>query len=387
MREVVVIGAGVLGAWTAFYLRQRGAKTLLVDAWEPGHVRASSSGESRVIRAGYGERRLYTRWAWCALGAWKLWEQAWGVQLFHRLGVLWLHERESDYTAASFAALAEEKIPVERISLEELLRRFPQISPQGIGVAYLEPEGGALLAERSVRAVVEAFVGAGGEFSLGRVESPREAPAGRRCHLEEVRLADGSKLEADSFVFACGPWLPELFPIELGNFIRVTRQEVFFFGVPPGDPRFSAGGLPVWLSGSFYGVPALAGRGFKIAEDELGPPFDPTTGERMASEESLARVRQFLAQRFPGMKYAPLVEARVCQYESTRDGHLLIDRHPEWENVWLVGGGSGHGFKLGPKVGELVAAQVAGTASEAVPAELRLYPRPTTPTRSPTSTG
>lgn len=378
--DVVVVGAGVMGAWTAFYLRQQGLGTLLVDAFEPGHPRGSSAGESRVVRAGYGERRLYTRWAWQALSLWKRWQVAWGVELFHRTGVLWLFEAESDYTRASLAALAEESIPVERIPPDELARRYPQINPISIGLAYLEPEAGALVAERSVRAVAEAFVRAGGEWRLGRV-APPDAGTGR---LQEVRLADGTRLVAASFVFACGAWLPELLPDQLANFIRVTRQEVFFFGVPPGDGRFSAGALPVWLAESFYGVPALAGRGFKIAEDELGPPFDPTTGERVASPEGLARTREFLGRRFPGMKYAPLVEARVCQYESTRDGHLLVDRHPGWENVWLVGGGSGHGFKLGPKLGELVAAQVAGAPGEGVPAELRLYPRPAASTRKPT---
>ena len=369
--DVVVVGAGVLGAWTAFFLRQQGTRTLLVDAWEPGHLRATSSDESRVLRCGYGERRLYTRWAWEALALWKQWQQVWGAELFHRLGVLWMHERENEFTAASLAALNEENIPVERLTLEELARRFPQISPAGIGVAYLEPEAGALSARLAVRTVAEQFVRTGGEFQLGRVEPPADKKGSK---LEEIRLADGTRLAAGSFVFACGPWLPQIFPNELGGFIRVTRQEVFYFGVPPGDSRFNAGQMPAWLLGNYYGIPALAGRGFKMAEDEVGPPFDPTTGERVASEAVAQRVRKQLALRFPALKDAPLLEARVCQYESTADGHLLLDRHPEWENVWLVGGGSGHSFKLAPKVGSVAASAIVGTTTE-LPAELRLRPR------------
>jgi len=369
--DVVVVGAGVLGAWTAFFLRRQGARTLLLDAWEPGHLRATSSDESRVLRCGYGERRLYTRWAWEALALWKQWQQVWGAELFHRIGVLWMHERENEFTAASLTALGEENIPVTRLTLDGFARRFPQISPAGIGVAYLEPEAGALSARLAVRTVAEQFVRAGGEFQLGRVETPVGAKGPK---LEEIRLADGTRLAAGSFVFVCGPWLPQIFPNELGDFIRVTRQEVFYFGVPPGDARFSAGSLPVWLDGNYYGIPALDGRGFKIAEDEVGPAFDPTTGDRTPSEAVARRVREKLAMRFPALKDAPLLEARVCQYESTADGHLLLDRHPQWENVWLVGGGSGHSFKLGPKVGSVAASAVMGATIEP-PLELRLRPR------------
>ncbi len=369
--DVIVVGAGVLGAWTAFFLRQQGARTLLLDAWEPGHLRATSSDESRVLRCGYGERRLYTRWAWEALALWKQWQQAWGVGLFHRLGVLWMHERENEFTAASLAALDEEKIPVERIMPNDFERRFPQFSPAGIGVAYLEPEAGALSARRAVRTVAQKLIEAGGEFQLGRVEPPTVQ---RGPRLEEIRLGDGTRLSAGSYVFACGPWLPRLFPGALGDFIRVTRQEVFYFGVPPGDARFGAGQMPAWLLGNYYGIPALDARGFKMAEDEVGPAFDPDAGDRTPSETVAGRVRRQLALRFPSLKDAPLLEARVCQYESTADGHLLLDRHPQWENVWLVGGGSGHSFKLGPKVGSVAASAAMGATIEP-PLELRLRPR------------
>ncbi len=378
-QDAVVVGAGVLGAWTAFHLQRRGVRTLLVDAWEPGHARASSAGESRIIRSGYGARRLYTRWAWEALQQWKHWQEVWGVELYHRLGALWLFAQEDDYARASQATLRAEGIPVETLTRDELGKRFPQLSPDGIAVAYFEPEGGALLAERSVQTVVKAFREWGGAWQLGHVAPPQNN-GGQR--LLAIRLAEGTRLPGGSFVFACGPWLPQLFPAELGTFIRVTRQEVCWFGVPAGDPRFAPGALPVWLTEEFYGIPPLAGQGFKIADTGLGPPFDPTTGERSPAEAAVRAARAYLARRFPAMKYAPLLRAHVCQYESTRDGHLLLDRHPAWENVWLVGGGSGHGFKLGPKAGEVVASLVTGEAS-VPPVELRLSPRPASEKENP----
>jgi glycine/D-amino acid oxidase-like deaminating enzyme len=172
----------------------------------------------------------------------------------------------------------------------------------------------------------------------------------------------GEKLGATTFVFACGPWLPKVFPDLLGKRIFPTRQEVFFLGAQPGDRRFSSPALPVWIDFSDkrgpYGFPDLENRGFKIALDQHGPPFDPDTGHRVATQEGLAEARRYLAERFPDLERAPLVESRVCQYENTSSGDFLIDRHPDLENVWLVGGGSGHGFKHGPALGEYVAERI-----------------------------
>ena len=126
-----------------------------------------------------------------------------------------------------------------------------------------------------------------------------------------------------------------------------------------------------WGGFPFYGIPVLDERGLKIAADRTGPPFDPTQGDRVASPESLAKVRRYMAARFPVLKDAPLAEARVCQYERTPDSNLILDRHPEWENVWIAGG-SGHGFKLGPTVGRFLAARIADSNRQVIPAELRL---------------
>ncbi|HXF94539.1 MAG TPA: FAD-dependent oxidoreductase, partial [Gemmatimonadales bacterium] len=182
-----------------------------------------------------------------------------------------------------------------------------------------------------------------------------------RGEMREVELADGSKLRADRFVFACGPWLGTLFPAVVGSLVRATRQEVFFFGTPAGDGRFTEAALPVWAdhgSRFMYGIPGNQWRGFKVADDTRGPAFDPTDGERVVSAEGLRAAREYVGFRFPGLRGAPLLEARVCQYENTPDEHFLLDRHPEARNAWLVGGGSGHGFKFGPALGELIAGLV-----------------------------
>jgi glycine/D-amino acid oxidase-like deaminating enzyme len=150
----------------------------------------------------------------------------------------------------------------------------------------------------------------------------------------------------------------QVFPNTIGPRIQATKQELFYFGSPAGDQRYDDRHLPVWgdhRDRFMYGIPGNQGRGFKVADDTRGPAFDPTTGERVIDPENLRRVREYMAFRFPGMKDAPLVEARVCQYEQTADSHFIVDRHPAKENVWLIGGGSGHGFKHGPALGEMVA--------------------------------
>jgi glycine/D-amino acid oxidase-like deaminating enzyme len=171
-------------------------------------------------------------------------------------------------------------------------------------------------------------------------------------------------LSAANYIFACGPWLPKVFSHLLGPRIFPTRQEVFFFSPPSGDARFGAGALPGWADFNngdiFYGMPDLESRGFKISNDKHGPPIDPDRGDRFTSPGSLADARAYLAKRFPALAGAALNEERVCQYENSSNGDLLIDRHPTAANVLLVGAGSGHGFKHGPEVGRYAAELVTG---------------------------
>jgi glycine/D-amino acid oxidase-like deaminating enzyme len=201
---------------------------------------------------------------------------------------------------------------------------------------------------------VEAFVEGGGEYRRVAVLAAGLESGGMR----ELGLSDGSRVKADVYVFACGPWLGRMFPETLGGVIRATKQDIFFFGTPAGDSRFGDARLPVWGDHGerfFYGIPGSDGRGFKVADDTRGEGFDPTDGERVVTATTLKRVREYVAFRFPGMKDAPLIETRVCQYEQTADSGFIVDRHPRMENVWMVGGGSGHGFKHGPAVGEMLA--------------------------------
>lgn len=368
--DLLVVGAGVMGTWTAYWAQAGGAgrggelgggrSVTLLDAWGAGHLRATSSDEHRIIRSAHGDDPFYARWSRRALAHWLRFQDEWGVRLFERAGVLWFATADDGWEADSERTLAALAIPVERLTPEEIARRWPGIDPSGLAFGLHEPEGGFLWARRGVQAAVTAFQRAGGTYVLAGVRPGREA-GGR---LLDVVDQDGRSWSADSFVFAAGPWLPKLFPDVCGPLIAVTRQPVFYLGPGPGDVRFRAEAMPGWSddSGGCYGIPAADDRGFKIGIDRVGPRFDPTAGERIPDPDDLRLARAFLARRFPDLAAAPLLESRVCQYESTPDSHLVVDRHPAWENAWIVGGGSGHGFKHGPRIGEHVVGRLDGLA-------------------------
>jgi len=355
MPHIAVIGAGAFGGWIALHLLQRGARVTLLDAWGPGNSRASSGGETRVMRGTYGPDQPYTEMAARALELWQKYERRWKRQFLHRTGVLWMAAgRDDAFERGSVEMLRKAKIPFQELSAAQMKKRWPQVNFEGIEWGIYEPECGYLDARASCQAVVEAFVAEGGKYrQLAVLGDGLESRP-----LDSVALSDGSRMRADRYVFATGPWLGKLFPQAIGGLVRVTKQDVFFFGTPPGDSRFSDAHLPVWADhrGSFrYGIPGSDRRGFKIADDTRGPDFDPTSGERIVSQETLKQVRKYVSFRFPALKDAPLLETRVCQYEQTPDSHFILDRHSANENVWLVGGGSGHGFKHGPAVGEMMA--------------------------------
>ena len=354
--DVAVVGAGVFGAWTANRLSQAGRRVVLLDAYGPGNARSSSGGQTRVIRMGYGDQEIYTRWSTRSMELWKsVLAQASRPSLFQQAGVLWMARGQDPLTTKTLATLERLKVRHERVARAELDRRWPQIDFGPNTWAIYEPDSGFFAAFHAVQAVVQTAMAKGTEYLQ---ESVALSPGKGR--LDSVATRSGKTIRAGTFVFACGPWLPKVLPDLLGERIFPTRQEVFYFGPPPGDSRFTWPAMPVWVdfAEEIYGVPDFKGRGFKVAPDRHGPAFDPDTGSRVTTSETLAAVRNFVARRFPALKAAPVVAGEVCQYENTSNGDFLIDRHPERDNVWLVGGGSGHGFKHGPAVGEYVTARI-----------------------------
>jgi glycine/D-amino acid oxidase-like deaminating enzyme len=344
--SAIVVGAGIFGSSLASHLARDGWDVALVDKYPPGHELGASGDASRLIRAAHGPDTWYARSSRRARELWRELEEDTGTRVFEEVGVAWLARRPDGWEAESARALQEEGIPTERLEPDAGRELFPSFDPGGLEFILFEPEAGVLRARDALLATVEQAKMAGARLVLGEAE-PRVDAVG----------IDGERRTADVVIWACGAWLASLFP-ELVE-LRVTRQEVFYF---ESKPEWATPAVPGWVEydAAFYGLGDLDGRGVKVSSDSLGPRFDPDDADRAASAEAEAAARGFAATRFPGLDRAPLAFSRICPYALTADTNFVIARHPEQENHWILGGGSGHGFKHGPALAEYVARVLAG---------------------------
>ena len=363
MADVAVIGAGVFGAWTALLLSRAGHKVALIDRVGPANELSSSAGQSRIIRSAYGPDEIYTSMARRSLQLWKsFFAEERCPECFRNTGVLWMAPRDEPTIWQAKAVFERLSIPCEWMDAHAIARRYPQFRLQDETVALFEPEAGALLAEESVQAVVAAAIRAGASYETAEIKPP--VPVSSR--LQWIEAKDGRRFTADRFVFACGSWLPKLFDF-LQDTIRPTRQDLFFFSVPGNAARqFQPGALPIWIDQTepriAYGFPDL-GHGLKLGFHHLGPPFDIDASRQPTSPDEIRASQEYLAGRLPALGVARLNSTHVCHYENTPNGDFLVDAHPEAKNVWLVGGGSGHGFKHAPALAASAVDAISGSGN------------------------
>jgi glycine/D-amino acid oxidase-like deaminating enzyme len=347
--HVVIVGAGTFGASLAWRLAGSGQEVTLIDQFGAGDCRASSGGETRLFRHSHGTDERYTAMARRSGELWGELEEESGQELLVRSGVAWFAHGEHGWEADSERALAAQGIPAERLDPGEAARLFPSLGCDDLSHVLFEPSAGVLRAQRAVRALA-----AQAEVHGARVVRERAEPG---------------RVEGDAVVWACGAWLPRLFPglVEL----TVTCQEVLLL---EGGPEWAAPGVPGWVDydRAMYGTGDVDGLGFKASLDVEGPPLD-ADAPLPAGGHTEAGVRAYLADRFPALERAPLAAARTCRYELSPDSHFIAAPHPSEPATWIVGGGSGHGFKHGPAMAELLAGAIAGGAP--LPAHFGLHDR------------
>jgi glycine/D-amino acid oxidase-like deaminating enzyme len=362
--EVVVIGAGVFGVWTAFHLRRMGASVTLVDMYGPGNSRATSGDETRGIRSSYG-RESWVLWAKEAARRWGEWDAEWSKPLKHRIffptGDIILRAQEDGMIRESRAHWDKHGFKYEILTPGEIKYRFPQIRSEGVGIGLYEPDAGVVRARRSTQLVADVFQKEGGKITIA--QATPGTTAGRR--LNDVALASGSPLRADVFVFACGPWLGKVFPEVMGPRLRVPIGHVFYYATPPGDQRYTFPNCPSWNVPGCTGWPALGcdNRGFRVRTGGR-PVQDPDTSVRWVDYRYHEAPRNTLATWFPELLKQPLLETRACHYESSYSRNFIIDKHPEYDNIWIAGAGNAEAFKMGPVSGEYIAKRVLGKPTD-----------------------
>ncbi len=387
--EIVVIGAGAFGGWTALHLREMGASVTLVDAYGPGNSRATSGDESRGIRSSYAERETWVRLASQAIDRWKERNEEWArpfrMQIFFPTGdLIFRADADDRFIVNNQKTWDKLALPYETPSVDDVRREYPQINCDGITAVLFEPRAGVARARRSCEVVAETFRQKGGRIVIARASLGPTA-GGKLQHLS---LDTGETLGADQYVFACGPWLPKVLPEVMTDRLRTPLGRVVYFGTPVGDERFIFPNLPSFNFPGVTGWPALGvdNRGFRVrgstpvprpdaagqngagnqtaaSERPTRPPtppeqLDPDLSNRWVPPDALEGPRTFLAERFPDLKDAPIVQTHACHYESSVDRNPIVDHYPAVDNVWIAGGGSAEGFKLGPVIGEYIARRV-----------------------------
>lgn len=364
--DVIVVGAGAFGGWTAYYLRQLGARVRLVDAYGPGNSRATSGDETRGVRSSYGDRgihaALWATWANRAIDRWTKFDEEWGremkVRLFFKTGDFIFRPAPEVFTERTQAVWKQLRIPFELPSVEDVARDYPQFDLTKIAIALYDPSAGVVRARRACEVVAEAFRQAGGEVLMGHASLGDRA--GER--LQNIRTTGpAATLTGATFVLALGPWFPKAFPELMATRIRTPLGHVHYFGTPPGDDRFTFPNIPSWNFPGVTGWAALPpdNRGFRVRLRGSAP-TDPDTSDRAFDRSQDALARTFLAERFPLLAKAPLLETRACHYDMSASGNFIVDRFPGFSNVWVAGGGTAEGFKFGPVMGEYIAKRVLG---------------------------
>ncbi len=366
--EVAVVGAGAFGAWTALELQQRGARVTLIDQYGPANSRATSGGETRGVRTGYGNHAyadIWIPWAKRSIEKWREWDAKWQEMLLPRVffttGDLILRDEWDDFLDNTKKYWDELGIAHEVLEPEEIARRWPVIDLSGIAVGLFERDAGVARARRAIESVARVFEGAGGVVRIARAQLGEAS--GRE--MNELVLDPGDSISAEIFVFALGPWYPKAFPDIFAEKMRIPMGHVLYLSPPPGNLAYSFPNLPSYNFPGVTGWPALPpdNRGFRVRASGAAPD-DPDTSRRWLTEEEMTRPLEFAAERFPGLANAPVSETRACHYEVSSSRNFFFDRHPDYDNVWLAGGGNAEGFKFGPVIGEYLAGRILGDEAD-----------------------
>jgi glycine/D-amino acid oxidase-like deaminating enzyme len=378
MSKVIVVGAGINGVTAALELRKRGHELVLVDPGPLPHRLAASTDISKAVRAAYGADEDYTALAEHSIKRWRQWNQEFGTDLYHEVGVMFVRRRKlepGDFEHESLTLLEKRGLKVARMNTSQLWERFPAWNPELYRDGVLEIEAGYAESGRTVSMLVERAKSIGVQLREGCKfvaldEVNRRVTGVNLSEVEESRseglniMSRGAstsrgmiRIAADFVVMAVGAWTPYLLPFTK-KFFRATGQPVFH--LKPSQPelfapeRFPVFGADITKTG-YYGFPINHDGVVKIANHGTGREMSPDSFERVVTADDEKNLREFLTSTFPALADAPIVYTRVCMYCDTHDGHFWIARDPERAGLVVAAGDSGHGFKFAPVLGDVIA--------------------------------
>jgi glycine/D-amino acid oxidase-like deaminating enzyme len=357
MVRVIVVGAGINGVTAALELKKRGHGVVLVDPGPLPHPLAASTDISKAVRAAYGADEEYTELAERSIKLWRKWNEEFGVELYHEVGVMFVRPREmkpGDFEYESFKKLQEHGHKIERMNSAELWKRFPTWNPELFQDGVLEVEAGYAESGRAVATLVQHAKSIGVEqrsrSRFAHLDEPDH-------HIQGIVLDNGERIAADHVVMAVGAWTPYLLPFTK-PFFRATGQPVFH--LKPRQPElFASAKFPVFgadiTTTGYYGFPLNRDGIVKIANHGPGREMSPESPQRTVTSEEEGNLRKFLSWALPALADAPIVYTRVCMYCETHDGNFWIAPDPEREGLVIAAGDCGHGFKFAPVLGEIIA--------------------------------
>lgn len=358
--DFLVVGAGIFGLSTAWELRRRDFRVAILNPGSIPHELAASTDISKAVRMEYGSDQEYLKMAASCMDLWHQWNDLSSEKLYHQVGFLLLTPQPLESPHQNFEANCLKNLVVngykpERLTRGSIASRFPAFNHQYFIDGVYNPVGGYAESGRVISWMCSYIENLG--VKVYRGQTVKEILIQQKRAIG-VRTAEKERFDAEHVVICAGNFTPYLLP-ELKPYFKVTGHPVFH--IRPSKPHwYSEQNLPVFgadiANSGWYGFPLHPHEQVvKIGRHSQGLPLDPRRDPRMVSEEDLRQLQQFLKLALPGLAGNPVVHTRLCCYTDTLDGHYWIDRHPLIKGLTVGSGGSGHGFKMGPVIGKMIA--------------------------------
>ncbi len=349
--DVIVIGAGGMGSAATYHLARQ-CKVLAIEQNNIPHDLGASHGVNRIIRLAYAEDPRYVPLVRHAYQLWKDLQKAFGEQLLFVTGGIDAGALTSSIVSGSMESCAMHDLPHEILNSSQLRSRFPGFRLPKTMVAVYQPDGGFVLSERAIVAHVSLALDLGAEIHAREQVLHWEVKRG-----QVIVRTNHASYRSRRLVITAGPWAGDCVK-QLKGIVKPERQ-VLLWVQPKRPALFKMTAFPVFYmqasEGKFYGLPVYGIPGFKIGKyNHLKQQVDPKSMDRECHPKDEKVLREAIRKYFPDAD-GPTMAMKTCLFSNTRDENFILDLHPDYPQVSIAAGFSGHGFKFCPVVGQIMA--------------------------------